>query len=513
MAGSRGGIVYIIGAGPGDFGLITFRAAECLKAADAVVYDRLANPAYLDLARPGANLIFAGKESSSHAMEQSEINETLASLARAGLAVARLKGGDPFVFGRGGEEAEYLGSLGIPFEIVPGVSAFAAVPAYAGIPVTHRGMASTAAVVTGHEDPAKEGSDVDYGALARLGTVVFFMGVKNLPLIAGKLMENGRSPDTPAAVIERGTLPAQRTVTATLGTIAEKVRQERVSPPAILVVGQTVSLRPGLSWFEKRPLFGKRIVVTRSREQASEMSKKLEALGAGVITLNSIRIVDPYDGFASLFVALSDFSRYGAVVFTSVNGVSRFFRKLSDRGMDARDLAGKIIAAIGSSTAAELERHQIKADIVPSEFRGESLARKIAGRFAGGSVDILLARAQEAREAVPESLTAAGHRVHDVPVYATIAETANSPEAVESVRLGEMDMLTFASSRTVENFVGIIGRDRLDSWKGRVKCAAIGPVTAATCEKYGLEVVVSPNVYTIDALVAGIEKYYAGPAS
>jgi len=505
---SGSGFVYIIGAGPGDPGLVTLKAVECLKSADAVLYDRLANPCLLDFARPGAELIFAGKGPSRHSMTQEEINDALAKLAKSGLVVARLKGGDPYVFGRGGEEALHLQALGIPFEIVPGISAFSAVPAYAGIPVTHRGMNSTAAIVTGHEDPSKEDSDVDYSRLAGIGTIVFFMGVKNLPFITKKLIEHGKSPDTPAAVIERGTTPLQRTISATLSTICERVSAEGIEPPAIFIAGENVSLRSRLNWYENLPLFGRRIVVTRTREQSSEMAGKLSRLGAEVLKLHSIRIIDPYDGFASLFVAFSDFEKYRAVVFTSVNGVSRFFRKLSDRGMDARDLAGKVVAAIGSKTAAELENYQIKADLVPSEFRGEALARKIAARFGDRKVDILLARAQEAGEAVPDELKAAGHRIHDVAVYKTIKETNHSPEVLESIRSGKIDMLTFASSQTVENFVDIVGGDHVAKWAGSVKCAAIGPVTAKTCRKHGFSVDVTPSEYTIDALVDGITEYY-----
>lgn len=519
------GYAFIVGAGPGDPGLITVRGLEAVKKADIIIYDRLASPRLLSYKKPGARLVFVGKEAANHAMPQEEINRLIADEAAAGNVVCRLKGGDPYIFGRGGEEALLLAERGIPFEVVPGISAFASVPAYAGIPVTHRGYTSTAAIVTGHEDPTKEASDIDWPKVAGIGTLVFFMGIKNLPEIVKNLIKYGKSPATPAAVIQWGTTARQRTVTATLETIHETVVASGIKPPALFMVGETIELRDRLNWFESRPLFGRRIVVTRAREQASDMVGSLLELGADVCEFPVIKITEPDDKYASLEKALAAIASYDMVVFTSANGVIRFLERLAKSGLDARCLFGRKIAAIGEKTAAELAKHYIGVDIVPTEFRAEALVERINAAFAGQKLKILIARAQEAREVLPEKLAEAGHSVDIAFVYKMVRETEYDDDVAGIIRDGDVDMVTFASSGTVENFVETIGYDRIEAWlrnagpaakngsngngRGRVKFAVIGPVTADTCKKYSIPVDIMPEKYTIDELVDAITAYYA----
>ncbi|MBR1885543.1 MAG: uroporphyrinogen-III C-methyltransferase, partial [Schwartzia sp.] len=408
------GMVFLVGAGPGDYRLITLKAIECLKKADVVVYDRLADDRILRWAKNDAEMIYVGKASANHTMKQGDINQLLADKAKEGKCVVRLKGGDPFVFGRGGEEALLLKAQGVPFEIVPGVTSAISVPAYAGIPVTHRAVATSFAVVTGHEDPTKGESSMRWDKLATAtDTLVFLMGVANLPYITKQLIDNGRAADTPAAVIRWGTKPEQRTLVTTLGSAAADVEREGIKPPAIFIVGDVVKLRKELSWFdatENRPLFGKTVLVTRSRPQASKMTEKLEAMGARVIELPAIRIDDPADNYEAVDAAISLIASYDWLIFTSVNGVDRFFARLFAANKDSRDLAGAHFAAIGKATEARLKDYGILADIVPQEYRAEGVIEALKGELAPGE-RVLLPRAQEAREILPESLREYGATV------------------------------------------------------------------------------------------------------
>ena len=503
------GMVFLVGAGPGDYRLITLKAVECLKKADVVVYDRLADDRILRWAKPDAEMIYVGKASANHTMKQGDINRLLADKAQEGQTVVRLKGGDPFVFGRGGEEALLLRAEKIPFEIVPGVTSAISVPAYAGIPVTHRAVATSFAVVTGHEDPTKGESSMHWDKLATAtDTLVFLMGVANLPYITKQLMDNGRAADTPAAVIRWGTKPEQRTLVTTLGSAAADVEREGIKPPAIFIVGDVVKLREELSWFdatEGRPLFGKTVLVTRSRPQASKMTEKLEAMGARVVELPAIRIDDPADGYEAVDAAISLIASYEWLLFTSVNGVDRFFARLFAANKDARDLTGAHVAAIGKATAARLKEYGILADIVPQEYRAEGIIEALKGELAPGE-RVLLPRAQEAREILPESLREYGATVDVVPVYETKEAEVDASEVKKMLAAGEIDFATFASSSTVKNLVHILGDASLLK---NTKVVAIGPVTAETCRELGIEVAAMPEEYTIDALVETVSRLAA----
>ncbi len=503
------GMVFLVGAGPGDYRLITLKAIECLKKADVVVYDRLADDRILRWAKPDAEMIYVGKASANHTMKQGDINQLLADKAKEGKCVVRLKGGDPFVFGRGGEEALLLKAQGVPFEIVPGVTSAISVPAYAGIPVTHRAVATSFAVVTGHEDPTKGESSMRWDKLATAtDTLVFLMGVANLPYITKQLIDNGRAADTPAAVIRWGTKPEQRTMVTTLGAAAEDVKRNGIKPPAIFIVGDVVKLRDELAWFDNtagRPLFGKTVLVTRSRPQASKMAEKLEGLGARVIELPAIRIDDPADGYEAVDAAISLIASYDWLIFTSVNGVDRFFDRLYAANKDARDLTKAHFAAIGKATATRLKHYGILADIVPKEYRAEGVIEALKNELAPGE-RVLIPRAQEAREILPESLRAYGAIVDVAPVYETKEADVDAAEVKKMLAAGEIDFATFASSSTVRNLVKILGDASLLE---KTKVVAIGPVTAGTCKELGIEVAAMPDEYTIDALTSAVARLAA----
>jgi uroporphyrinogen III methyltransferase / synthase len=474
------GIVYLVGAGPGDPGLMTLRALELIAAADVVLYDRLIPPGALDGARPDAELRYVGKEPGRPALPQEEINELLVSLGRAGRRVVRLKGGDPFVFGRGGEEAEALAAAGVSFEVVPGVTAGVAAPAYAGIPVTHRDAASAVAFVTGHEDPSKDGSALDWEALARFpGTLVFYMGIKNLPLIAERLAAAGRPDSQPVAVVERGTLAGQQTVTATLGTIAGAVADAGLRPPAITVVGPVAELRETLAWLERRPLYGETVAVTRARAQASELAARLRALGAEVVETPAIRI-EP------LPVELPP--PPDLLCFTSPNGVRLYFEALAG---DARALAGTRIAAIGPGTAAALRSHGIEADVVPERFVAEGLLEALPTDLSGQHA--LIARAADARDTLPDGLRERGALVEVLALYETVAEPLSN---TKKDALKSATYVTFTSSSTVRFFLSGAGAP-----PERARLVSIGPVTSATLREHGLEPDVEADRHDIDGLV------------
>jgi uroporphyrinogen III methyltransferase/synthase len=479
--------VYLVGAGPGDPGLLTRRGEELLRAADVVVYDRLAPRALLELARPDAELVDVGKAPGDVIMTQEQINALIVDRGAAGREVVRLKGGDPFVFGRGGEEAEACIAAGVTFEVVPGVTSAIAAAAYAGIPVTHRRVSTSFTVVTGHEDPTKGGSDTDWDALARAGgTLVVLMGAGRVGEIAKALIAGGRDERTPVAAVRFGTRPDQRTVRATLGTIAGV----GVEPPSAIVVGDVAAL--DFSWFERRPLFGRTVVVTRAREQASELNARLVALGAGVLELPAIRIV-------TIDFAVPDLARFAWVVFTSANGVDAFFdRGLAPQQRDARALAPVRIAAIGPGTAAALARRGLRADLVPERFVAESLLEA----FPGGSGRVLLARAETARDVLPEGLAAKGYDVEVLAVYRTEPEPAD-PAVLARVRAGGIDAITFTSSSTVDNFCDAVG-SQLSQPQPPV--VSIGPVTTATARGRGLSVAAEADPHTIDGLVEALVR-------
>jgi len=473
--------VYLVGAGPGDPGLLTVRGAELLARADLVVHDRLASRALLDLAPASAERISVGKAPGRVEMNQDDINALLVDRGRDGAVVVRLKGGDPFVFGRGGEEAEALAAAGVTFEVVPGITSAIAAAAYAGIPVTHRGVSTHVTIVTGHEDPAKGRTDVDWEALARAGgTLVILMGAARIEEIAARLVDGGLPSDTPVAAVRNGTRPEQRSARATLGTVGEI----DVQAPSAIVVGAVADL--DLGWFEARPLFGRRVVVTRAREQSSELTAELTALGAEVIELPSIAIepisFDPpkLDGFAWL-------------VFTSANGVIRFF---DDAVSDARALAGIRIAAIGPGTAHALARRGVVADVVPDRFVAEALVEAMPHPDTPGA-RVLIPRAEQARDVLPEGLEAQGYAVTVLPVYRTVT-AAPDPEAVARVRAGDVDAITFTSSSTVTNFCDLVGR--LPEPQPIV--VSIGPITSDTARAAGLRVDAEATESTIPGLVA-----------
>ncbi|MFQ5960493.1 MAG: uroporphyrinogen-III C-methyltransferase [Candidatus Methylomirabilales bacterium] len=499
------GKVYLVGAGPGDPGLLTLKGKRCLELADVVVYDYLANDRLLTYASPDAERIYVGKRGGEQYLPQEEINRLVIERARRGQVVVRLKGGDPFIFGRGGEEAEALVGAGIPFEVVPGVTSAIAVPAYAGIPLTHRDLASSVAFVAGR--PAREGPGIDWRALAGIGTVVFLMGVSRLTEIVESLVEHGRSPETPIALIRLGTWPVQETVTGTLHDIVQ--RAETIHPPAIIVVGEVVRLRDQLAWFEEKPLFGRRIVVTRAREQQSDFADLLEGYGAEVIECPTIAIHPPED-WKALDHSLEQLGSYQWVIFTSANGVRNFIARLRDRGGDLRVLHGIRVATIGPATAAALAEAGIRADVVPDEYRAEAILEALDEDLRG--MRFLIPRAAEAREILPAGLRARGALVDVVAVYRTVQVADQSEAVLGLLRAGQVDAVTFTSSSTVVNFVEMFPGEDLPALLKGVTIACIGPITAETAARYGLAAHVMPAAFTIPSLADALVKHL-GPAS
>ena len=572
--------VYLVGAGPGDPGLLTIAGRDALARADVVIYDRLAHPSLLQYAPPDAERIFVGKQSARHFVTQEDTNDLMVRFAKEGKTVVRLKGGDPFVFGRGGEEAEYLRERGVSFRIVPGVTSAIAAPAYAGIPVTHRDAASSFAVITGHErDDARESGKRAAGDAEMrrrwdhiahaADTLVFLMGVESLADNARKLIENGRAPETPVALIQWGTWTKQRVVTGTLTDIAEVARAAGITAPAVTVVGDVVRYREAIRWFDSGPLFGKRILVTRAREQASELSEKLRLLGADPIEFPTIRIEAPADGYAGLDAAVETLSplspnpfppsegekgepeaiaaslgavpdakpdaspisitppvsgspfspseggkglgdrgdnTYDWIVFTSANGVARTFDRLFATGRDARVFGAVKVAAIGPATADALRERGIVADFMPTEFVAEAVIAQFPEPVAGKR--ILLTRAAEAREVLPESWRAQGAVVDVVAAYQTVIATDGAEQIRELMADGELDVITFASSSTVRNFVTAMAGTPVPA---EVLLAAIGPVTAETCRELIRPPDCIANEYTMDGLINEIVRRFGEP--
>lgn len=501
------GKVYLVGAGPGDPGLISVKGKECITRADVLVYDYLASPTLLAHADASAEMIYVGKKGGDHTMTQDEINALLVREAGSGRTVTRLKGGDPFIFGRGGEEAEVLIQAGIPFEIVPGVTSAIAAPAYAGIPLTHRKFTSTLAFITGHEDPGKETSSINWEALAKgIGTLVFLMGVRNLPHITRRLMDHGRPPDTPVALVRWGTTPSQQTVTGTLETIAEDVKAAGLTSPSVIVVGDVVTLRESMKWFESRPLFGKKIVVTRARQQASDLVKKLSSLGADCVESPTIKIVPPTDT-SPMDMAIEKIGSYDWVVFTSVNGVISFFQRLFEKGRDARSLGHIRTAAIGPVTSAKLLAFGINSDIVPESFRAESVVDAFTRENVAGK-KILLPRAEEARPVLPVELAKMGAVVDEVTAYHTRAVAEGREDLLNLLEEKRVDTVTFTSSSTVKNFRALLPPGRENSLMKNVVIASIGPITTRTAVELGFKVQLTAETYTIEGLCEAIVRYY-----
>lgn len=507
---NKKGIVFLVGAGPGDPGLLTIKAKECIEKADVLVYDYLANEIFLDYAKPEAELIYVGKKAGSHTKTQDEINGIICEKALAGLMVTRLKGGDPFIFGRGGEEAQELLKAGVSFEIVPGITSAISVPAYAGIPLTHRDHTATVAFATGHEDPSKDRSNISWEKLATgVGTLVFLMGIGNLKNICQELIKNGRSSETPVAIIHRGTHPAQKTITGNLKNIYEMARKEKIKPPGIIIVGDVVGLRQELNWFETKPLFGKRIVVTRAREQASSFLSGLRELGAHCIEFPTIEIIPPED-WAPLDKSVEEIANYNWLLFTSVNGVKYFFNRLYEKGKDVRSLKDIKVGAIGPKTAEAVREYGIIPDLVPSEYRAEAVIEAFR-EFKANDLKILLPRASKARETLPDELNKMGAQIDVVDAYRTIMPDKKAETVIKMLEAGEIDMITFTSSSTVTNFMEMFGdkSDKAKTWLKDVDIASIGPITSETAIKKGLNITIEPSDYTIEALTDVIMKHYS----
>jgi uroporphyrinogen III methyltransferase/synthase len=494
------GLVYLVGAGPGDPGLITVKGLACLQKADVIVYDRLVSPALLRQTPQGCEMINVGKSPRRQTLPQEAINALLVEKALAGKVVVRLKGGDPFLFGRGGEEAEALAEAGVPFEVVPGVTSAIAAPAYAGIPVTHRDQTSSFAVVTGHEDPTKADSSLDWQKLATgVGTLVILMGVGNLPKIVAKLIEHGRDPHTPVAIVQEGTEARQKTVTGTLADIVEKAREADIKPPAVTVVGEVVALREKLRWFDTKPLFGKRVLVTRSREQASALSERLRELGAEPLEYPAIEIAPPKD-MTPLDEAIATLSAYDWLVFTSANGVRALVDRMSEKGMDIEALGRPKIAAIGPATAQALQRYDLRVDYMPEVYLAEEIAAGI-GDVAGQR--ILLPRVERAPKHLARALRAKGAAVDEVTAYRTVA--VGAPDELKALlKDGQIDIVTFTSSSTVRNLVANLPGPTPATLLSRCLVACIGPVTARTAQDLGLRVDVLAQKHTIAGLVEAI---------
>lgn len=490
---AKSGHVYLVGAGPGDPGLLTLRGAALLASADAVLYDRLIPQSALQMAREDALLEYAGKGPRGDSKLQGEIEQRMIELAQQGKSVVRLKGGDPFVFGRGGEEAATLAAAGLPFEVVPGVTAGVAASAYAGIPVTHRDHAAAVAFITGHEDPEKPESTIDWPALASFpGTLVFYMGVKNLPRIAEQLIEAGRAADEPAAVIAQGTTASQRTVTARLVDLPEQAREAAIDPPALIVVGQVVAERERIEWFERRPLFGRRVVVTRARAQAGTLAGRLRALGAEVIETPAISV--GYREDDSVHAAIEQVASFDLVAFTSTNGVRSFFSALHTAGLDARALSGIEFATVGAATAEELRAYGVIADHLPDRAVSEGLLELFADQDLDGK-RVLLAVASESRHVLGEGLAELGAEVHKVAFYDTVHEALDDDRAAA---VAEADFVTFASGSAVHSLVRSLGGSGALAAPALV---SIGPTTSAALREHSLEPDTEATRHEIDGLI------------
>jgi uroporphyrinogen III methyltransferase/synthase len=502
------GTVYLVGAGPGDPGLITVRGKKLVDSADAIVYDALANRALLppDALETGLpELFYVGKRGGdSKSVPQDEINGLLVRLAREGKHVVRLKGGDPFVFGRGSEEAQALTECSVPFEIVPGITAGIAAPAYAGIPVTHRGLATSVTFVTGHEDPGKSTTQTNWKALAQAGgTIVLYMGVKTLPAISAALIEGGMPAEIPAAAIQWGTVSKQRTVVATLATLADEAAKQGISAPVISVIGWPVVLRDEIKWFESRPLFGRQIVVTRAAQTSTALSDKLAELGAEVIEMPATKIARL--DLSPLREEMKFLDDYGWLIFTSRNAVSIFWEQLLGGGRDARALAGLKIAAVGPATAGALLERGIAVDVIPERFVAEGLLGKLAERDDVSGARVLYVTAEGAREVLPDGLAALGADVNVIEAYRSIQDGASANRLKRALESGSVSAVTFTSASSVKSYVDIVGEDL--SLKSRA--ASIGPQTTEAITAAGIELLSEAEESTIDGLVAAVVRSFS----
>jgi len=505
---SKSAKVYLVGAGPGALGLVTLRAKECIEAADVIVYDHLVNPEMLGWARDDAEIIYAGKEAGEHSLSQEEINALLIGKARGGMAVARLKGGDPFLFGRGAEEAQAIVDAGIEFEIVPGITSAIAGPAYAGIPVTHRAENSHVTFFTGHEDPAKTESAIDYAALAKLGgTQVMLMGVERLGSVTREMLRQGVRNDLPVALVRWATTGRQETLTGSLQDIAQLAIASGFEAPAVAVFGEVVALRKTLNWYERRPLSGKRIVITRTRKQASALSSKLRALGAQVIELPTIRIEPPNDlrSFAEL---VQDAHIYDWIVFTSANGVEAFFEIFFKLYDDAREIGAARIAAIGPATAQRVKDFHLHVDLQPEEFVAEAVVKEFQKQGGIENLRILLVGAEKTRDVLLKELSALGAIVDQAFAYRTVPETRDTTGARRQLAREGADLITFTSSSTVENFLAL-GLP----WPKGMQVASIGPITSKTARDHGLKIAVEAHQHDIDGLVQVIRDFIAAESA
>jgi uroporphyrinogen III methyltransferase/synthase len=504
------GLVSLVGAGPGDTGLLTLKGKAALEAAEVVVYDLLANPELLRMAPAAAQRICAGKRAGKHVLTQEQTNALLVRLGKQGKRVVRLKGGDPFVFGRGGEEALELAKAGVPFEVVPGISSGIAAPAYAGIPVTHRGLATSAVFVTGQERTGKPLKAKTLRALAQLdGTLVFFMATESASRVTRALIKAGKAAKTPAALVHAGTTPRQKVILSTLGSLAAEMRAQGLGAPGLLVIGPAAGLRRSLKWFESRPLFGRQYVVTRSREQASQLSEKLRAQGATVWEIPAIRL-EPLPLDAGMKRAFGRLSKTGWVVLTSANGVAQLFDRLYQAGLDGRALAACKVAAVGQSTANALAAKGIQADLVPPTFDAEHLLTALLKAMSpaerkGG---VLLARALEGRDVLPVGLKKAGVPCVDLPLYKTVAEKSEVAPLVRAFAGGQVDGVTFSSSSTVEFFRALFTKDQWAQVAPQVRGFCLGPITRRSLEMAGLSVSGEAKTASMDALVDSILRVH-----
>ena len=501
------GIVYLVGAGPGDPSLITLRGVECLKKAEVVVYDYLANEQLLNHAPESAERIYAGKIGGRHNQGQDEINNALVEKGRAGKIVVRLKGGDPFVFGRGGEECEALRNAGIPFEVVPGVTAAVGASAYAGIPLTHRDITASVAFVTGQEGKEKDESNIDWDRLSLGGgTVVFYMGVTTLRRNMQRMMEHGRSPHTPVALVRWATTPCQQILIGTLADIADRAEASGFKPPAVTIVGEVVALREKQQWFDTRTLCSKKIIVTRAADQAGEFSDMLTARGATVLECPTIRLVEP-ESWQLLDIAIRDLSGYDWLVLTSGNAVRYFFHRLEALGLDARALAQCRVCAVGPKTADEVRAFGIRPDLVPTDYKAEGVVEEFS-RLDLHNSRVLYPRADKARDIIPRELKRLGAHVDSPVAYRNIFPERLPPETLFALEKRSVDCITFTSSSTVQNLAAMLGEELMLNMLKGVVVASIGPITSKSCRELGLKVDIEPAEHTLDALTAALEAHF-----
>ena len=503
---NKQGKIILIGAGPGDAGLLTLQGKHWLQKSEVIFYDHLVNEDLLRFTQKETEVIYVGKKEGIATVEQEKINSLLIEKAKEGKVVVRLKGGDPFIFGRGGEEIQAAKKSNIPFLVVPGITSVTGVAAYAGIPLTHRHLSSTLSVITGSNEKNQGDIHIDWEKIAsRSGTLVFLMGARKLPLIVEKLMKFGKSPDTPIAVIQWGTTARQKTWKGTLSTIGKKTSKEKISPPALTIIGEVVNLKPEIEWYEHLPLFGKSIVVTRKGDQAEGMIERLGELGAEPVFFPVIETVAPED-WATLDEALNNISRYDGLIFTSVNGVRFFFQRLKEIQQDIRNLKNLRVYTIGPKTAEAVRDLGICVDVVPEDFVAESLIESIGKEKITGQ-RFLIPRAAVAREVLPKTLREMGAQVDIAPAYQTILPKPKSDALSKRLQSGDIDVLTFTSSSTVKNFLELTGKSLFEEIK-KTRIACIGPITAETAKNAGLNVDILPKEYTVPALLEAIEDYY-----